>query len=85
MALRPIDPDELERWQALLLSAARDLRKTRAHLHVSELPKVELEANLAIKYMEYIREWATRAKMKAQSSKREASLTKAQNKRRGQP
>ena len=79
MALRSISPNELEQWGSLLHSAARDIRQARAQLHASELPKVELEASLAIKYMEYIREWATRTEMKAQSRKLEARLTMARN------
>lgn len=77
MALRTVGSNELEQWRSLLLAAARDIGKTRSHLDLSEMPTVDLSAGRAVKYMEFIREWAAEAETKARTKKLDAYLSAA--------
>lgn len=75
MALRTVGPRELEQWRTLLLAAARELARTRAHLDVSDLPSVELSTGLAVQSIEFIHQWATEAEAKTRARKLEAYLS----------
>jgi hypothetical protein len=77
MALRTVGPNELEHWRSLLLAAARDLGKTRAQLHVSDLASVELSAGRAVQSIEFIRRWAADIEAKTRSRKLDAYLSGA--------